>query len=127
MKGGTRPRLIVAIDLTSSVKCDCTRASKATQSMPSTSTGSREDGRNGAQQDFHVEPERPIVDVFQIQSHPFLEVGDLIAAADLPQAGKARTHTKAPAICWIIKTTHFIHGQRPRPHETHLAAKDVEQ
>src|SRR5262245_32714818 len=94
---------------------------------PLPSSGPREHRWNGAQQDFQVEPKGPIVDVFQIQAHPFLEVAHLISPTHLPQTGKPGTHAQAPAVGWVIKSTHFIYWQRTRPHETHLAAKDVEE
>src|SRR5262245_40209845 len=46
---------------------------------------------NGAEEDLEVEPQRPLIDVGEVELHPGLEV-DLVAAADLPDAGDAGPH-----------------------------------
>src|SRR6266542_4255722 len=83
--------------------------------------------RNRAKQDFEIEPERPVVNVFKIETDPILELDDLIAAADLPQAAEPRFDTESPAVGQIVEASDFVHGQGPGTHEAHLTAQNVDQ
>src|SRR5690242_1575970 len=51
-------------------------------------------GWQGSGEDAQVQPERPIVDVLQVQTDPVVEP-EIAAAADLPQAGQARRDAEA--------------------------------
>ena len=53
---------------------------------------------NSPKQDFEVQPKRPVVDVFQIQSHPVFEITDFVATADLPQASEAGFDAETAAV-----------------------------
>src|ERR1700733_7257114 len=74
-------------------------------------------GGNRSQNDFPVQPERPIVDVLHIEFHPGLEI-DLIAPADPPQARQTRPHPKPPALPPFI-LFHLGGDRRPRAHQRH--------
>src|SRR5437588_4007019 len=39
---------------------------------------------NGEPEDFEIEPEGPVIDVFEIEADPIAKVGNVIASADLP-------------------------------------------
>src|ERR1017187_5914279 len=56
-----------------------------------------EDDGEGAGENFQVEPEGPVVDVLEVEFHPLVEA-DLVAAADLPDAGEAGLHGEAAAM-----------------------------
>src|SRR5512140_1927653 len=58
-------------------------------------------GGNRSQNDFPVQSERPVVDVFHIEFHPGLEV-DLVAPADGPQARQSGPHPEPPALPPLI-------------------------
>ena len=83
--------------------------------------------RHGAQKNFHIQPQRPIVDILQIQTHPFLKILHFVASADLPEASQPRLDAEAPAVRQIIKSQGFIHGQGPGTHQTHLSLQHIEQ
>src|SRR6266508_1184719 len=87
---------------------------------------SEHDG-NRTEQDFEIQPERPVVNVLEVQAHPVFELDDLIATADLPQAGEAGLDAEAPAVGQIMEASDFVHGQGPWTDEAHLAAQDVEK
>ena len=89
--------------------------------------GSQKHDGDRPEQNFQVKPERPIVNVFEVKSHPILEILDLIATADLPEAGEAGLYTQTAAMGQIVETFNLIHRQWTRPNKTHLAAQDVEE
>src|ERR1700730_12934433 len=60
------------------------------------STRAPENGRNGSQQNFKIQPQRPFIDVLQVQLHPFLE-RDRTSAPNLPQACYSWPHAEATA------------------------------
>src|SRR5665213_4458538 len=37
--------------------------------------GAAQNGGNGAQQNFQIEPERPVVNVFEVEANPFAKIG----------------------------------------------------
>ena len=47
-----------------------------------------QDHRKGAKQDPQIKPDRPVVNVVQIQFNPRFEILDLTPTAHLPKAGK---------------------------------------
>src|SRR5664280_1762689 len=87
---------------------------------------SEHDG-DGADQDFQIEPQRPVVNVFEVEAHPLLEIGYLVASADLPEAGEAGLDAEAAAMGEIFETLHLVHRQRARTHQAHFGAEHVEQ
>ena len=84
-----------------------------------------EHGGDGADQDFQIEPQRPVVNVFEVKPHPVLEIGNLIAAADLPETGQPGLDAEAAAVGQIFKTLHFVHRQRARTDQAHFGAEHV--
>src|SRR5437764_428373 len=79
--------------------------------------GAGEDDGDGSAEDLEIEPDGPIVDVFEVEAHPIAKGIYIIAAADLPQAGEARLDTESPAMCGIVEAFDFIDGQRARTDE----------
>ena len=49
--------------------------------------GADEDDGYSAAEDFEVEPERPVINIFQVEADPIIEVRDFVATTDLPCAG----------------------------------------
>src|SRR5436190_7048717 len=86
-----------------------------------------EDHRQGATEDFQVEPERPVVNVLKVEPHPILEIVYVVTPAYLPETSQAGLDAQAAPMREVIKPFHFIHGQRARTDEAHFAAPDVEQ
>ena len=80
-----------------------------------------EDGRDGPEADLQVVPERPGVDVLEVELHPALEV-DVVAAADLPGAGDARLHREAAPLPALV-LAHLGRERRARADDAHLAAR----
>ena len=86
---------------------------------------SGEDTRDGAQQDFPIERQRPVVNVLHIHFHPSLEI-DVVAAGDGPQAGEPGTHTEAAALPALVVVDLAWNGGA-RAHQGHVTAQHVPQ
>src|ERR1017187_7834547 len=82
-----------------------------------------EDDGEGAGEDFQVEPEGPVVDVLEVEFHPLVEA-DLVAAADLPDAGEAGLHGEAAAMPRIV-VLHLGRDGRPGADEAHVADENI--
>src|SRR5579862_1045374 len=80
---------------------------------------------NGAQENFQVEPQRPVVEVKQVELHPVLEINS-VAALERPQAGQAGTHAQAPPLPRFI-FLHFLRNGRSRADERHVTTQDIPQ
>src|SRR2546422_513537 len=95
----------------------------------SASLGARSEQNNGNRpaENLQVKPQRPVIDVFQIQPHPVGEVMHLVAAADLPEASQPRLDAQAPAMRQVVESPDFIERQRPRAHQAHFAADHIHQ
>ena len=61
----------------------------------------------------------------QVEADPFLEIDDLVAAADLPKAGEAGFDAEATAVGEVAEAFDFVHGQRTGADQAHVAAQDV--
>ena len=79
--------------------------------------------RDGLEHDLEVEPERPLIDVGQVQLHPGLEI-DLVASADLPDAGDPRLH-REPAPLPALVLGDLVGDGRPRTDHAHVAHQHV--
>src|SRR5688572_24558775 len=88
---------------------------------------SREHDRHRSPQDLQVKPERPVVDIFQIEPDPIPEIGNVVATANLPKTGQPGLYAQAPAMGHLIEAAHLIERQRPGTHQAHLEPKHVEQ
>src|ERR1035437_376121 len=89
--------------------------------------GGRQHGRQSPTQYLRVQPERPVVNVFQVQPHPLLEISDVVAPADLPEAGDARLDAQPAPMGQVIEPLDFVHGQRARADEAQLAPPGDEE
>src|SRR5262245_3894830 len=96
-------------------------------STASPRAGASDDCGNGLDQDFQIEEQRPVIDVFEVEFDPLVEVFDLVAAADLPEAGQAGLHGEAAALRGAFKLGHLIERERARADEAHVAAQHVEE
>src|SRR5436190_9093152 len=82
-----------------------------------------DDGRHGAGQDRDVEPERPVLEVVEVEPHEVVEA-EIGTAGDLPEPGQARENEVAlevPALELLV----VAQRQRSRPDEAHLAPEHV--
>src|SRR3954464_2528956 len=87
--------------------------------------GTGEDNGESQPENFQIQPDRPIVDVFEVEPDPIAEIGNLVAAPDLPQAGEARFHAQTAAMSQVVKASDFIHRQRAWSDQAHFTAQDV--
>src|SRR5688500_6169865 len=85
-----------------------------------------QDGRQRAQQDLRVQPDRAVVDVLRVEAHDLLEVGHGAPAIYLPEAGKARSYLEAAEMVRLVRREVF-HEEGARPDQAHIAANDVPQ
>ena len=53
--------------------------------------GSIENRRNRLEKDLGIHPERPVVNIFEVEIHPLVECR-IVAAANLPETSKSRLH-----------------------------------
>src|SRR5262249_33044871 len=88
--------------------------------------GAAQHRRNRTQQNLEVQPERPFVNVLQIQLHPLLE-RNVAATTHLPQTGDARLHAESPALPVFTEAFIVPHRQGPRTYQTHVSDEDVEE
>src|SRR5579883_338276 len=66
-----------------------------------------------------------MVDILHIKANALI-VGDVLAPADLPQAGDTRAHGE-PLLCIFAVARQLAGMNDARPHEGHLPNQDVEQ
>src|SRR5438045_6346303 len=92
---------------------------------PSLGADAGEHNRHGAEEDFQIEPEGPVIDVLEIEPDPFAEIGDMIAAADLPEASEAGFDAETAAMGEIIKALDFIDRQRTRANQAHFPPQHI--
>src|ERR1017187_10620677 len=93
--------------------------------IPGLSAGAEagQDDGHGAGEDFEVEPEGPVVDILEVEFHPLVEA-DLVAAADLPDAGEAGLHGEAAAMPRIVVLDLAGDG-RTGTNEAHVPAENI--
>src|ERR1022692_5333357 len=84
---------------------------------------SGKDDGNGAQEDLEIEPQRPVVDVGEVELHPAVEV-DMVAAFQHPGASQAGTHAQTPPLPVFI-LLHFLGNGGTRSDERHVTPQDV--
>ena len=91
----------------------------------SESAAATEHGRDRLEQDRQVEPDRPALEVEEVEPHEVVEV-ELRAARDLPQPGQPRQHEVALLVP-VLELVEVALRQRARADERHPALDDVEQ
>src|SRR5262249_61197813 len=91
----------------------------------STSVGAAaaEDGRDGLDQDRDVEPDRPVLEVEEVEPDEVVEA-EVRAARDLPEAGHAGDDDVGLAVPGVEALV-VAQRQRARADEAHLAAQHV--
>src|SRR5687767_9435874 len=104
---------VADVELLQEVKTFCTTAATLFRAGP------EQDDRDRFHDDLGIEPERPVVDILEIELHPFAEARDLVASADLPEAGEAGFHREPAPLRGGFEFLHFVEGQWTRSHETH--------
>src|SRR5688572_749813 len=93
--------------------------------MPSVRASACENGRDRLQEDGDVEPDRPVLEVVEVQANKVVEA-EVRAARDLPEAGQARQDEVALAVP-RLELLVVAKRQRPRADETHLPAQHVQK
>ena len=86
-------------------------------------TSPQKNNREGSKQDLEVEEQRPIVDVQEVELHPFVEI-DLVAAGHLPQACDVGFYREAAALLSSVFLDLFG-KRRPGAHKTHIPFENV--
>src|SRR5882762_10626008 len=92
----------------------------------SESTLSAQYSRQRARQNLDIQEQRPILDVLRVESHDLLEIDDVAPPAHLPQSGYAWLGAEAPEVTLLIGCEVALE-ERARPHQRHLADKDIPQ
>src|SRR5579859_1758657 len=75
-------------------------------------------------EDRDVEPDRPVLQVVEVEPHEIVEA-ELDSARDLPQPGHAGKHAVALTMP-VLELDVVAQRQRPRTHERHLSAEHVQ-
>src|SRR5712664_2835342 len=83
-------------------------------------------GGNGLEQNLHIEQHRPFAHIHCVERNDFLEVGDVRAAAHLPQARDARFRTQTGEVVDLI-LHEIAFWERPRSDERHLPVEHIPQ
>jgi len=86
---------------------------------------SQENDEDRPHQYFNVEPYRPIIDVFQVQFHPLVEV-NLVPSAHLPETRNSGFHAQAPPLPPFIFLNLFRYWG-PGAHKAHIPPQNVEE
>ena len=55
-------------------------------------------GGDGAKEDLNIEPERPLIDIFEVESDPVRKIVHIVASGDLPKTGNSRGNAEAPPL-----------------------------
>ena len=82
----------------------------------------RDQGKRGFDHDFDIEPQRPVINVIEVDLNPLLHlvngIGFTTAASDLRQAGNAGLDTMAGHICVDLAGVIVVmgNGVRARSH-----------
>src|SRR5581483_2801916 len=84
----------------------------------------REHGRQGLREDRDVEPDRPVLEVVEVEAHEVVE-RQLDPTGDLPQPRHPGQDEVALAVP-VLELHEIAQRQRPRPDERHLAAQHVQ-
>src|SRR5581483_9275288 len=82
-----------------------------------------EEGGDGFEEDFEVEPGGPVFDVIEVKHHHFVK-GEFAASTDLPEASHAGRDFEPPFVP-IFVFGDFVDKGRARSDERHVAAQDV--
>src|SRR5438874_2515210 len=80
---------------------------------------------DGLDEDPQVEERGPVVNVFEVERDPAVEAGDVVAPADLPEAGDAGLHAESAAVSGGFDALDLVHRERSRTDEAHVAFEDV--
>src|SRR5205085_9896983 len=86
--------------------------------------GALKNGRNSPQQDLEIQPQRPFLDILQIQLHPFLK-RNRASASHLPQACDAWLHAKPSALPVFAEGFIVTEREWTRTHQAHLTLQHV--
>src|SRR3712207_4165724 len=93
--------------------------------LGSEGAAARQHGGQSPQQDAQVEPDRPALEVEEVQADEVVEV-ELAAPRDLPQPRDPGQDKVALAVP-VLEALVIAQGQRARPDQRHLSHQDVEQ
>src|SRR5579871_4497824 len=81
--------------------------------------GAGEDYAYGAQDDFDVEPDAPVLDIGDVEGNVAVE-RRILAGLDLPEAGDARGYVQAAQVRELV-LTHFAGDRRTGADDAHVA------
>src|SRR5262245_27445676 len=95
--------------------------------LPLLGTRSKQNNGNRPAEYLEVKPQRPVIDVFQVQPHPVGKISHVVLAADLPEASQPRLDAQAPPMRQVVESSDFIQLQRPRTHQAHFTAHHIHQ
>lgn len=94
--------------------------------QPSVRSSTREYDTDGAEQEFHVNRERPVVDVVSVHEHVFLEALDVAATAYLPQTREPARHLQPLEVVRLV-ALNLGREWRSGAYQAHDSAQDVDQ
>ena len=83
------------------------------------------DDRDRFDHDLEIQPQGPVVQVFEVELHPVLEP-DIVPSVDLPQAGDPRLHGKPASLPGLVFFD-LIRHRRTGADEAHVAEENVEK
>ncbi len=93
--------------------------------VPMTNSGHARDSRDSEREDLGVKPQRPAIDIVQVERESLLP-SEGVAPAHLRQAGKAGANIMAALLFGRIKGE-IIHKEGPRADQAHFAFKNIDE
>src|ERR1043166_6108590 len=86
--------------------------------LRSTCAAGQNDCGNSAKQNRCIKPQRPMIDVLEIELHPLLE-RKVAATGNLPQTGQAGLHAETSLLPRLFHACRIAHRQRPGTNDAH--------
>ena len=78
----------------------------------------------GLQQDFDIQPNIPVADIFFVQVYDYFEICDIAATAHLPHTGKTRAKAQTDLMVLGVLLVLFP-GWRSGSHKAHITFQDI--
>src|SRR5580704_4558888 len=83
-----------------------------------------QNSRYGLRQYLDIQPQRPLVDVLQVQFHPLFK-RDRVAPVNLPKAGDPGLYAEPASVTISVEHLIVAKGHGSRTHKAHFSLQDI--
>src|SRR5574340_1037258 len=94
--------------------------------IPLRRSRSPDDRGDGLTENLKIQRQRPMLDVFQVQLHPFFERQGT-PSIDLPKTGQAGPDAESPAVPICAEFLEITNGERAGSDQTHIPFEHVDE